>query len=377
MKKKILATLLAASMLATTAFAAEAVSVPVERIYGEDVYSYDLVLSEVTAQEECVIPLYVYDYETGESSIVDTAVTLYYMPADAIISYTANSGYLDAYPSTAVLGVATSEDGQVYYSAQGGVMMYYDEEVTAGHYADIVADAIYYFEATEDVYVVCDDVTVYTVEVEDAEEVTEEVAEEVVEEVVAEEVTEEEVVEEVEFTGFSDVAEDAAYYDAVMWAYENGVTTGYVDGTFGPADTCTRGQVVTFLWRAMGEPEAVITENPFTDVSEESPYYNAILWAVGEGITTGVTETTFEPSTVCTSAHVATFLYRAMSEPEATVESELAEGVADAFVPAINWAAEIGLLEGIDFVAGDASPRADIVTYLYTISVAIEGEIEA
>ncbi|WP_409968611.1 S-layer homology domain-containing protein [Bengtsoniella intestinalis] len=165
---------------------------------------------------------------------------------------------------------------------------------------------------------------------------------------------------------FSDVVTDSDLAQAVMWALEEGVTTGYADGTFQPDATCTRGQVVTFLWRAKGEPTPAITENPFTDVESSSPYYTAILWAVGKSITTGTGDgTTFSPSTNCTSGQVVTFLFRAMGEPESTYESAYADGAASAYVNAINWADETGLLDGMDFSVSAASPRSDIVTYLY------------
>ena len=86
--------------------------------------------------------------------------------------------------------------------------------------------------------------------------------------------------------GFSDVSGDHVFHDAILWAAEQGITGGYADGTFRPSADCTRGQVVTFLWRMAGEPEAAVAENSFSDVSD-GPYYDAILWAVGEGITGG------------------------------------------------------------------------------------------
>ncbi len=167
---------------------------------------------------------------------------------------------------------------------------------------------------------------------------------------------------------FSDVEPGASYEAAIMWAVEAGVTSGYADGTFRPDATCTRGQVVTFLYRAMGSPAVTTTENPFADVAEESVFYDAILWAVENGITTGYADGTFRPGDTCTSAQVITFLYRAMGEPETDFESQLTASVADAFVPAITWADGSSLLEGLNFVPGDASPRCDIVTYLYLIA---------
>ena len=108
---------------------------------------------------------------------------------------------------------------------------------------------------------------------------------------------------------FVDVKEGRFYAKAVLWAAENGITKG-VDAThFAPDETCTRAEVVTFLWRAAGKPEAA-SGNPFTDLRETGYYYNAVLWAVETGITTGVTPTTFQPDTTCNRAQVVTFLYR-------------------------------------------------------------------
>lgn len=116
---------------------------------------------------------------------------------------------------------------------------------------------------------------------------------------------------------FTDVPADAYYHDAVLWALDKNVTTGTSKTTFSPSATCTRGQVVTFLWRAMGCPEPASTENPFTDVTESDYFYKAVLWAVEKGVTNGTTDTTFGPNGTCTSAHVVTFLWRANGKPAA------------------------------------------------------------
>ena len=92
---------------------------------------------------------------------------------------------------------------------------------------------------------------------------------------------------------------------------ENGITTGMTSDTFAPDATCTRGQVVTFLWRAKNKPEATKTSHPFTDVTEGKYYYDAMLWAVENGITTGMSATTFQPDTTCNRGQVVTFLHRA------------------------------------------------------------------
>lgn len=109
---------------------------------------------------------------------------------------------------------------------------------------------------------------------------------------------------------YTDVAEDSPYYNAVVWAYENEIAS---DGeTFGPADTCNRGQVLTFLWRAMGSPEPWIMENPFDDTSPDAWYYKPALWAYQHNI---ATSTTVNPGNPCTSAEALTFLWRAEGKP--------------------------------------------------------------
>jgi len=109
---------------------------------------------------------------------------------------------------------------------------------------------------------------------------------------------------------FADVAEDAYYHDAVLWAYENGITSGTAPTTFSPYDKATRAQTVTFIWRAAGCPEPTSTENPFTDVSEDDYYYKAVLWAYENGITLGTDDTAFSPSGTVDRSQVTAFLYR-------------------------------------------------------------------
>ena len=109
---------------------------------------------------------------------------------------------------------------------------------------------------------------------------------------------------------FTDISEGQYYYKAVLWAVENGITTGMTTTTFVPNNSCTRGQIATFLWRATGSPEPESDENPFPDVTG-GPFYKAILWAVENGITTGYTDGTFRPGNVCTRGNIVTFMYRA------------------------------------------------------------------
>ena len=116
-------------------------------------------------------------------------------------------------------------------------------------------------------------------------------------------------------SNFKDVKDTSKYYyKAVLWAAEQGITTGYSDGTFRPEAECTRGQVVTFLWRSKGQPAPTSTTNPFSDVANGKYYTTAVLWALENNITTGRTPTTFGPNDSCTRGHVVTFLYRAYAD---------------------------------------------------------------
>ncbi len=163
-------------------------------------------------------------------------------------------------------------------------------------------------------------------------------------------------------TPFEDVPEDVYYIEPVKWAYNNGVTTGkqQEDGTlfFDPEGSCTRGEVVTFLWRAAGRPEPESTENPFTDVSENDYFFKPVLWAVEKGITKGTSDTEFSPRAICSSAHIITFLYRAMGVGEDGWGAE-----------SRDWATEEGLIDdtGLTIDKAEECPRADVVTFLYRI----------
>ena len=119
---------------------------------------------------------------------------------------------------------------------------------------------------------------------------------------------------------FPDVKETSYYYDAVLWAAENGITTGFGDGTFKPNETCTRGQIVTFIWRMKGEEEPTTTENPFPDIKERDYYYDAVLWAVENGITNGYEDGGFKPEKDCTRSEIVTFLYRCFNEDTEAAE---------------------------------------------------------
>jgi hypothetical protein len=159
---------------------------------------------------------------------------------------------------------------------------------------------------------------------------------------------------------FSDVSESDSYYDAVIWAAEQGITLGS-NGKFLPTATCTRAQAMTFLWRAAGKPQAT-TNVSFADVSEDSYYAQAVAWAVEQGITVGTSATTFSPDASCTEGQILTFLWRAMGQPDANLSLT---GTQQYYAAAVAWAESVGMLESDDFSAATASPRSHIVSYLY------------
>lgn len=113
---------------------------------------------------------------------------------------------------------------------------------------------------------------------------------------------------------FTDVKESDFFYKPVLWAAENGITKGVSETEFAPYAICNRAHAVTFLWRTLDQPAAEGAENPFNDVKEGDFYYDAVLWAVDNGITTGTAEDAFAPLDSCMRAHVVTFLYRALAE---------------------------------------------------------------
>ncbi|HPX70624.1 MAG TPA: S-layer homology domain-containing protein, partial [Bacillota bacterium] len=104
------------------------------------------------------------------------------------------------------------------------------------------------------------------------------------------------------------------YYDAVMWAFENGFTAGISASSFGPDEKCTRAQVITFLWKALGSPAPESGNMPFGDVAAGSYYYGAVLWAFENGITAGTSASNFSPDSECTRAQTVTFLYKALGK---------------------------------------------------------------
>ena len=148
---------------------------------------------------------------------------------------------------------------------------------------------------------------------------------------------------------FTDVPDEAWYKEPVLWALEGGITSGATETTFDPNGDCLRAQVVTFLWRAEGCPEPTSTENPFVDVTENDYYYKAVLWAVEKGITTGADNTHFNPTGICNRAQVVTFLHRAFGSPDVeNGNNPFADVPAGTWYEApILWAVENGITNGI------------------------------
>lgn len=166
---------------------------------------------------------------------------------------------------------------------------------------------------------------------------------------------------------FGDVHTTDPYHDAVLWAVEAGVAAGLSDTVFGPMVGCSRGQVLTFLWRAMGSPEPQQSIQPFRDVAADGYYSKAVLWAVEQGITTGTGPDSFSPEQSCTQAQILVFLWRAMGQPAGHQEGPLAQVYQEHYYgPAVGWAEETGLLAG-RFLPEQPSVRADIVTWLHRL----------
>ena len=168
---------------------------------------------------------------------------------------------------------------------------------------------------------------------------------------------------------FIDVPAGSYYEDAVIWAVDKGITTGTSATTFNPNGICTRAQAVTFLWRAAGSPAAKSKVMPFTDVPSGSYYYDAVLWAVEKGITKGTSDTMFSPDATCTRAQIVTFLWRANGSPVASGNSAFTDVAADAYyAAAVTWAEKNNVTGGIGgglFGSNNNCTRAQIVTFIY------------
>ena len=168
---------------------------------------------------------------------------------------------------------------------------------------------------------------------------------------------------------FVDVATGSYYEDAVDWAVENGITKGTDDTHFSPDGICTRAQAVTFLWRAAGSPKPETRTMPFTDVPAGSYYYDAVLWAVENGITKGTSDTTFSPNMTCTRAQIVTFLWRSEKSPAAGTANPFADVKSTAYyADAVLWAVKEDITKGTTnttFSPDADCTRAQIVTFLW------------
>jgi len=168
---------------------------------------------------------------------------------------------------------------------------------------------------------------------------------------------------------FVDVATGSYYEDAVDWAVENGITKGTDDTHFSPDGICTRAQAVTFLWRTAGSPEPKTNTMPFTDVNAGSYYYDAVLWAVENGITEGTSDTTFSPNMTCTRAQIVAFLWRSEKSPAAGTANPFADVKSTAYyADAVLWAVKENITKGTTsttFSPDADCTRAQIVTFLW------------
>ena len=177
------------------------------------------------------------------------------------------------------------------------------------------------------------------------------------------------LVPEVPGTSFTDVPAGAYYEEAVGWAVEKGITKGTSDSTFTPDGVCTRAQAVTFLWRAAGSPAAKAASLPFADVKAGSYYDDAVRWAVENGVTVGTSATTFSPNATCSRAQIVTFLWRAQKSPAAGSANPFDDVANNAYyADAVQWAVQKDITKGTGATAfsPDANCiRAQIVTFLY------------
>ena len=168
---------------------------------------------------------------------------------------------------------------------------------------------------------------------------------------------------------FTDVSKSDYFYDAVLWAVENGITTGTSRTRFSPYATCTRAQAVTFLWRSSGSPAPKNSRMLFADVSPSAYYYDAVLWALEEGITTGTSSTTFSPDATCSRAQIVAFLWRSEKSPAVGTANPFADAKSTAYyADAVLWAVKENITKGTTsttFSPDADCTRAQIVTFLW------------
>ena len=168
---------------------------------------------------------------------------------------------------------------------------------------------------------------------------------------------------------FTDVSNSAYYYNAVAWAVDSGITSGTSANTFSPDNACSRAQVITFLWRMAGSPVVTSTVSAFDDVSADSYYWNAVQWATANGITAGIGSGLFGSNSTCTRGQMAALLYRYAGSPAIDGELPFADVSADSYyAKAVIWAVENGITNGVSetaFAPDNICTRAQIVTFLY------------
>lgn len=168
---------------------------------------------------------------------------------------------------------------------------------------------------------------------------------------------------------FKDVSTENYYYEPVLWAMENNITAGVSDDRFGPDQPCTRGQIMTFLWASAGKPEPKSTKNPFIDVEAGDYYYKAVLWAVENKITSGVSANRFGPNQTCTRAQAMTFLWASAGKPSVTIKNEFNDvSTDDYYAKAVEWAVQGGVTAGVGanrFGPDQTCKRAQIITFLF------------
>lgn len=168
---------------------------------------------------------------------------------------------------------------------------------------------------------------------------------------------------------FTDVSSSAYYYNAVAWAVDSGITSGTSTNTFSPDNACSRAQVITFLWRMAGSPVVTNTVSAFDDVPADSYYWNAVQWATANGITAGLGSGLFGANFTCTRGQMAALLYRYVGSPTIDGELPFADVSADSYyAKAVIWAAENGITNGVSettFAPDNICTRAQIVAFLY------------
>lgn len=169
---------------------------------------------------------------------------------------------------------------------------------------------------------------------------------------------------------FEDVPDNAYYKDAVLWAIDNNVTAGTGNRRFSPDSECNRAQVVTFLWRANGSPKPKSSTNPFVDIKTNDYYYDAVLWAIEKGITVGTSKNTFSPNAPCTRGQIVTFLWRSEGSPKTTLnKNPFADIAKDEFLcQPVLWAYENEITSGTSkttFSSNVTCTRAQTITFIY------------